>query len=161
MAEEIRVTPGSDGRPLDAVPASRLPAEPEPSLGELFRELATESSTLIRQEIKLAKMELTQAATRAALDATWLSVWTVVALLGGLALTAAAVIGLGILIGSYWLSALIIGGVLVLLGGLAAWGYFKKLTKIDYSLQTTRETLQSDARWAQDEAAQAKRELTS
>jgi hypothetical protein len=49
--------------PLDPT----LPPQPDsrPSVGELFSEVAVDLSTLIRQEMELAKAELRQSATRA------------------------------------------------------------------------------------------------
>jgi hypothetical protein len=38
------------------------------SLGELFSALATDTSTLVRQEVELAKTEMTQKATRVGKD---------------------------------------------------------------------------------------------
>ena len=40
------------------------------SLGELFSELAQETSTLVRQEVNLAKTEMTQKASRAGKQGT-------------------------------------------------------------------------------------------
>ena len=41
------------------------PADPRPSAGELFSDVAADLSTLMRQEVELAKAELRQSATRA------------------------------------------------------------------------------------------------
>ena len=40
------------------------PADSRPSVGELFSEVAADLSTLMRQEVQLAKAELRQSATR-------------------------------------------------------------------------------------------------
>jgi hypothetical protein len=49
--------------PLD--PTVSPPADPRPSAGELFSDVAADLSTLMRQEVELAKAELRQSATRA------------------------------------------------------------------------------------------------
>ena len=49
--------------PLD--PTVPPPADPRPSAGELFSDVAADLSTLMRQEVELAKAELRQSATRA------------------------------------------------------------------------------------------------
>ncbi|MBV9280670.1 MAG: phage holin family protein, partial [Chloroflexi bacterium] len=52
--------------PLDANQArdeTRVARE-DRSLGELFAELSRETTTLVRQEVELAKTEMTQKATR-------------------------------------------------------------------------------------------------
>jgi hypothetical protein len=46
-------------------PALPPPPESRPSAGELFSDVAVDLSTLIRQEVELAKAELRQSATRA------------------------------------------------------------------------------------------------
>jgi hypothetical protein len=48
--------------PLD--PAGTSP-DPRPSVGELFSDVATDLSTLMRQEVELAKAEVRQSAVRA------------------------------------------------------------------------------------------------
>ena len=49
--------------PLD--PTVPPPADPRPSAGELFSDVAGDLSTLVRQEVELAKAELRQSATQA------------------------------------------------------------------------------------------------
>jgi hypothetical protein len=78
----------------------------ERSLGELFAELASETSTLVRQEFQLAKTELSQKAAHAGRNAGLIGAGGAVAYAGLLALVAAAIIGLGYFI-PLWLSALI------------------------------------------------------
>lgn len=163
---EIRVSPdGTPGAAATAVPrpGERVPAPTasEPSLGELFRQLATETTTLVKQEIALAKTELVQVAVRAAMDATGLVVAAVVALIGVLALVAAAIIGLGVLLHNYWLSALLIGALMLIVGGVMAVGFLNKLKDLDYGLSTTTQTLKQDKTWAQAEVQSVKRDLTS
>ena len=89
-----------------------------PPLGALLRDLAEGSSSLIRQELRLARLELTETLGAMATGATLIVSGSVFALLGGLSL----LIGL-ILLGAdqwlrdrYWLAALI---VLAVAGGLA------------------------------------------
>jgi hypothetical protein len=145
-------------------PAERMPqamGAAEPSLGELFRQLADESSTLIKQEIALAKKEIGESASRAASDATWIAVWGAIALVGGLVLIAFLVLLIGDLLDNYWLSALIVGAAFVLVGGLAAMSYVKKLKSVRLAPETTIQTLKQDKTWAQAEVQSVKRDLTS
>lgn len=164
-ANDIEVQRKPDA-PMAAPAGSRMhqsmaAGEVEPSLGELFKELAEESSLLIRQEVALAKTEIRESASKAATDAISLAIWGAIAAVGGLVLVAFLVIGLGALIGSYWLSALIVGAVFLIVGGLAAMGYAKKLKSIDFAPDTTLETLKRDKSWAQSEARDVKRDLTA
>src|SRR6476660_9567913 len=93
------------------------------SLGELFSALAADTGTLVRQEVELAKTEMTQKATRVGKDIGFLVAGGAVAYAGFLALIAAIAIGLGQLGVPWWLAALLvalvvggIGGVLVMQG---------------------------------------------
>lgn len=137
------------------------PLEPEPSLGELFRQLAQDSSTLIRQEVALAKTELTRSLSRAAVGAAGIVAGALVAVVGVLVLIAALVVGLGDLIDNYWLSALIVGVLFVAIGGLLAKSNLDRVKGVDYKPDLTIQTLKEDKRWAQAEAQQVKRDLTS
>ena len=53
MAERVQTQPVTTAVPIDG----RGPT-PEPQLGDLFRQLAQDSATLVRQEMALAKAEL-------------------------------------------------------------------------------------------------------
>ena len=59
------------------------------SLGELFAELARETTTLVRQEVELARTELSQQVTRVARDAAALLAGGAVVYAGILAIIAA------------------------------------------------------------------------
>ncbi len=84
----------------------------ERSLGELFSELATETSTLVKQEVALAQTELTQKAAKVGKNVGYLVVGGAVAYAALLSFVAALIIGLGGLLGRYWLAALIVGIVI-------------------------------------------------
>ena len=152
-------TPAAPPLTTERPPAPRGAAEP--SLGELFRQLGEESTMLIKQEIALAKKEISQSASRAVSDATWIAVWGAIAAVGGLVLIAFLVLLLGDLLNNYWLSALIVGGAFVLIGGIAALSYVKKLKSVSLAPETTIQTLKQDKTWAQAEVQSVKRDLTS
>lgn len=162
---EIRVNPGMDGPAVTPPPrmtgAHTGPAAAEPSLGDLFRQLAQDSSTLIRQEITLAKTELSQSVSKATTDAVMIAVWGAVALVGSLVLVTFLVLLLGDILDNYWLSALIVGGLFTLAGGLLAKSYAKKLKNIDYKPEATIQTLKQDKAWVQSEVQSLKRDLTA
>ena len=94
-------------------------ATDERTLGELFGDLSRETSTLLRQEVALAKTELSGKASRLGKDAGMLAAGGALAYAGLLALIAAAIIGLAQAI-PWWLSALIIGVVVAVIGGVMA-----------------------------------------
>jgi uncharacterized protein (DUF58 family) len=74
-------------------------------------------------------------------------------------LVAFLVILLGSVLGNYWLSALIVGGLFVLVGGVLIMTNLKKLKKEEVAPTRTIETLKEDKQWLQSEITQAKREL--
>ncbi|GAA5134253.1 phage holin family protein [Pseudonocardia adelaidensis] len=87
--------------------------------GELVRRLSTQLSELFRRELDLARTELTAKGKRAGAGAGLAGAGGVVALLGVATLIAAAVAGLATVV-PVWLSALIIGVVLLLVAGVLA-----------------------------------------
>jgi uncharacterized membrane protein YqjE len=89
------------------------------STGELVRRLSTQLSDLIRRELELARNELTAKGKRAGAGAGLAGTAGVIALFGVAALIAAAIAGLAIVV-PVWLSALIVGVVLLLVGGVLA-----------------------------------------
>jgi hypothetical protein len=100
---------GPEGR--DAQPALR-----DHSIAELVKDLATETSTLVRQEIDLAKAEMTDRGKRAGKGVGMLAAGAAVALLAFGALTAGLIAALDLAMPT-WLAALI---VTVVYGAIAA-----------------------------------------
>jgi len=133
----------------------------EPSLGELFRRLTTDTSELVRQEISLAKTEARQAGATLARDGTRIGIAVGLALAGALALTAFLVILLGDLLDNYWLGALLVGVVLLAVGGILARNAVADVKRRGLTPEQTIDSLREDARWAKQEAREVKRELTT
>jgi MFS family permease len=100
--------PATTGADLDDVPT-----------GELVRRLSAQLSELFRRELELARTELTAKGKRAGAGAGLAGAGGVVALFGVGTLVAAAVAGLATVV-PVWLSALIIGVVLLLVAGVLA-----------------------------------------
>jgi uncharacterized membrane protein YqjE len=88
-------------------------------LGELLQQLSTQTATLVRQEIRLAQLELQEKGKRAGIGAGMFGGAGLVALYGVGAVIAAIIILLGTAI-EPWLSALIVGAVLLLAAGVLA-----------------------------------------
>lgn len=120
------------------------------SLGELFSELANETTMLVRQEIQLARTEMTQKATEAGKDVGMIGAGGALAYAGLLALIAALIIGLGELI-PLWLSALIVGLVVVGVGYMLIQRGLTALKQIDPKPQQTIQTLQEDKEWVKEQ----------
>ena len=117
------------------------------SLGELFGDLSRETTTLIRQEVALAKAEVSEKIPKIGRDVGFIAVGGLLAYAGLLALVAAAVIGLAHAI-TWWLSALIVGVVVIAIGGGLAMSGLNALKKQDLAPKQTMQTLKEDVEWA-------------
>jgi uncharacterized membrane protein YqjE len=120
------------------------------SLGELFSDFTRELSTLVRQEVQLAKTELTQNVSKLVKNVVFLVVGGVVAWLAMHALLAAAIMGLMSTGMSGWLAALIVAGVLLLIGGVLAMMGISAMKKASIAPKETIQTLKEDAQWAKE-----------
>lgn len=89
------------------------------SVGELVSDLVDEVKRLVRDELRIAVFELRHKGKRMGRGAGLFGVSGVLALLGGMTLVACAVLALAIVMPA-WLSALLIGGGLLVLAGLTA-----------------------------------------
>lgn len=122
----------------------------EPSLGELFSKLARDTSNLVRQEVALARTEMTQKASAAGRDAGMIGAGGAIAYAGFLALLAALIIGLGQII-PVWLSALLVGVAVVGVGALLVVQGLNALKRINFAPEQTIQTLKEDAEWAKEQ----------
>src|SRR3982751_158175 len=115
--------------------------------GELVKDLASQTSTLVRQEIKLAQAEVTQKGKVAGKGAGMLAAAAVAALLGLGALTALVIVALdGAL--ALWLATLIVTVLwLAVAAGLAMAGK-KALERSTPPVPQTVETVKEDIQWA-------------
>lgn len=123
----------------------------ERSLGELLGELSEDVSMLMRQEVRLAKAEMSRTLHRATADLVKLGAGALVALAGGLTVVAAVVLGLIALGLSAWVAALIVGGLLGLTGYVMLERGLKDLGQVDPTPHRTVETLRDDLEWVKEQ----------
>lgn len=121
------------------------------SLGDLFAELTHETSTLVRQEVELARVELSQKVSRVGKDAASLAVGGALAYAGVLALVAAAILGLGEAGLPWWLSALLVGAVVGGIGYLLVERARSAIKRTDVAPRRTAETLKENREWAKEQ----------
>ena len=153
MPDDIHVTRTTTvERPLAAPGA-------EPSLGDLFKQLAQDSATLVKQEVALAKVEMRENLRTAGKDAAMIAVGGGLLLVGLLVLTAALVAVIGDALDNYWLGALIVGLLFAVIGGVLAKKNLENLKRDSLGPEQTIQTLKEDKRWLQSEMQQAKKEL--
>ena len=128
-------------------------------LGDLIKQLAQDSAVLVRQEVALAKAELQANVKSVARDIIMVAVGGVIALIGALVLILFLVLAVGDAVDEYWLGALIVGLLFVIVGGLLAKSNLNKLKHESVAPTLTIETLKEDKQWLQSEIKQAKRDL--
>jgi len=123
----------------------------ERSFAELLGQLSEDVSMLMRQEVQLAKAEMSQKISRATGDVVKLGAGAIVALIGGLTLVAAVVLGLVALGVPPWLSALIVGAALGGIGYSMLGKGAKDLKRVDPTPHRTVSTLKDDLEWVKEQ----------
>jgi hypothetical protein len=96
-----------------------LPRDQEHTTGQLVTMLSEQVSVLIRDELKLARLEMTSKGKQAALGAGMFGASGVIAVYGVGCLLACAIIAIGGVVAA-WLAALIVGAALLAAAGCAA-----------------------------------------
>jgi uncharacterized membrane protein YqjE len=124
--------------------------------GELVKDLASQTSTLVRQEIRLAQAEVTQKGKLAGKGAGMLGGAAVAALLGLGALTALLIIALDAAL-PLWLAALIVMVLWLAVAGVLAMAGRNALQAATPPAPQTVETVKEDIQWAKTQTGSAAR----
>ena len=120
----------------------------EQPMGELFKQLSSDLSTLVRQELRLAQVEMTEKGKRAAVGAGFLGGAGIVSLLllGSLTACIIAALAEGM---DVWLAALIVTVVYGAIAGvLALTGKQRVAEATPVVPEQTVQSLKEDAQWA-------------
>ena len=150
----------------ETAPATSEPGTPSVDGGEpasfagLIRALADDTRTLVQQEIELVRMEAGRSARRLAVDTGWIWAGAVVVTVGLICLAVALALGLGALMGSYWLGALVTGLVFLVAGALVAWRGVRDLKAGGLLPSGPLQRLKEDRDWAQNELDELKKGIT-
>ena len=126
------------------------------SIGELLKQLSQQTSTLVRQELELAKAEATEKGKAAGVGAGMLAGAAVVALLvlGSLTATAIALLDTAM---ATWLAALVVTVVWAVIAGvLAVLGRARLKGATPPVPEQTIETVKEDVEWAKTQAKSAR-----
>lgn len=118
------------------------------SLGDLFGDLARETSTLIRQEIQLARTEMMDKATRISKEVGIIAAGGAFAYLGLMAILATIIIAIAEAGLPWWASTLLVGGVVVIAGGGMAWSGITALRHTDLAPRQTMASMEENKEWA-------------
>ncbi|HLY31557.1 MAG TPA: phage holin family protein [Ktedonobacterales bacterium] len=125
--------------------------EDDRSIGSLVSDLSRQMSTLARQEINLAKAEMTQKAKAASKDIALIAAGGVLALAALLALLATITLGLIQLGVTWWLAALVVTVIVAILAYALAQIGVSGLKRLNPTPQQTVDTLKEDVTWAKDQ----------
>ena len=120
------------------------------SLGQLFSELAMETRSLVRQEIALAKTEVTEKVTFAGKNIGFAAAGGAVAFLGVLPIIAGIVIALGHKVG-YATSAFIVGIVIVAIGAFITMKGLGALKKTSLAPEQTKAQVKETTQWMKEQ----------
>lgn len=123
----------------------------ERSLGELFQELSQDTSTLIRHEIALARVEMTEHASALARDSAMIAAGGVVGHVALLAATAALIMGLVQLGLQGWLAALIVAAIFAIAGGVMVASGRAALKRRTLTPVETVDSIKETAQWLKNQ----------
>jgi hypothetical protein len=151
--EEVAGPGGGLPPPAIAPPPPPRPRADERSIGDLLGELANETTTLLKQELALAKVEIRQEVRIAARNSAYVAAGGAVAYAGAIVL----LIGLGWLIGQLlgatliWLGLLLVGAIVAGAGYALVQKGLSTLQDMDATPERTAETLKENKQWLKDE----------
>jgi hypothetical protein len=148
---------------MDAVRHNRIATEDQDhrSLGTLLRDLRDETSTLLRQEVALAKTEMSEKASLVGRNVAALTAGGAVAFLGAFFLLFAATAGLyvGLVAAglthatSGWLAPLLIGAAVTLIGYILVQKAISTLRNTNPVPEQTKQTLQENQQWLEQKVS--------
>jgi uncharacterized membrane protein YqjE len=139
----------------DAVNATTGDSRDRP-IGELVKELSSQTSTLVRQEIELARAELQQKGKLAGKGAGMLGGAAIAALLALGALTAGVIALLDTAMAT-WVAALIVMALWAVVALVLATAGQRSLQKATPPAPQTVETVKEDIQWAKNPTGSAPR----
>jgi uncharacterized membrane protein YqjE len=129
----------------------------ERSIGELFGQLTQDMTLLVRQEIQLARTEMSEKLSRLSSNLISVATGGLVAYMGAWALVAALILALHQLADiSPWVSALIVGVVLAIAGYAMLKRGLNELRRVDLSPRRTVENIKDDVQAIKNDVQWAK-----
>lgn len=133
----------------------------ERSIGELFGQLSQDMTLLLRQEVLLARTEMTEKLSRLTTNVLSVATGGLVAYMGAWALVAALILALHELADiSPWVSALIVGAVLAVAGYAMLKRGLAELKRVDLAPRRTVENIKDDVEAIKNDVQWAKEQRT-
>ena len=134
-----------------------MPNTDDRSTGELLKELSEQTSTLVRQELDLAKAEMAEKGKQAGMGAGMFGGAGLFGLLALIALTACFVMALDRAMVD-WLAALVVAAVYAAIAGALALSGKSKVQEAAPAVpEQTVETVKEDVEWAKTQRQSAAR----
>jgi uncharacterized membrane protein YqjE len=129
----------------------------ERSIGELFGQLSQDMTLLVRQEVQLARVEMSEKISRVTTNLISVAAGGFVAYIGGLALTAALILAIRDLanISLAW-SSLIVGLILAIVGYVMLQRGMKELKAAEIAPRRTVDNIKDDVQSIKDDVQWAK-----
>ena len=131
-------------------------------IADLIKELRDETTLLLRQEVELAKTEMTEKATKAGRNVGYLTAGAAIAAVGGLFL----LLGINYLLvwgltaagvpaeHSLWIAPMIVGAVVAIIGAVLVVKALNTLKHTEeFVPQQTMDSLQENKRWVRQKVA--------
>ncbi|MBV9268599.1 MAG: phage holin family protein [Acidobacteriaceae bacterium] len=122
----------------------------ERSIGELVSELTNEIGDLVRHEIALAKVELTQKAKTVSRNVVYLAAGALTGYVAVLTLVATIILALANVMPA-WAAALLVTVVVAIVAATLVSKGMTALKRTDLTPRHTVETLKEDLRWAKQQ----------
>lgn len=122
----------------------------ERPLGELFSDLVNETTTLVRNEVALARVEFTQKATIVGRNVGSLVVGGAIGYAALLAFCAAVILLLDRWMPA-WLAAVIVGVIVAVISWVLISKAITTLRNVDLTPHETVESVKEDAQWIKDQ----------
>lgn len=138
-SDEYERTGGSTARPAG-----------ETSLGELFTALTTDMTTLVRKEVELARTETVEKISKATRSVVFMVAGGMLAYAGLIGLIIAAIVALANVM-DLWLSALIVGLVVIIIGAILLQSGRSMLQRLSLVPEKTVESIKESTEWAKEQ----------
>jgi uncharacterized membrane protein len=139
-------------RPMqgDTMQGDVVSVNDEPSLGDLFSSLTEDMSTLIRQEVDLARTETMEKVSSATRSVVSMVAGGMIAYAGLIGVMIAVIVGLSRFM-PLWLSALIVGVVVIVIGAIMIMSGRSSLQKMTVVPEQTVESMKENTEWAKEQ----------
>ena len=138
-------------------PGTRTSRDGSESIADLFKDLRDEAVLLVRQEVALAKTEMSEKMARMGRNAAYVAAGMMVAFVGLVLILLAAAAGLAVVLDDTgareqapWLAPLIVGAVVVIIGAVAAMKGINTIKNQSLKPQQTIDSITEDKKWIQN-----------